>query len=147
MASLTEVAFNSVIFRLTLAPQQTTILTQSQKHWRVWVKALETRNASVRAEALDQLSKFLDYWTTDLYLPPPIKGVFNGQETPQPESWDEVFNVDADLLIRSKRPAQARHHSNEAWVCSPLRYVELIYSLDRMDWMSLLSNHIILRNR
>ena len=119
MASLTEVVFNSVIFRLTLAPQPTTILTQSQKHWRAWVKALQTRDASVRAEALDQLSKFLNYWTTDLYLPTPIRGFLNGQDTPQPESWDEVFNVDADLLIRSKRTVQARINSNEAWVCSP----------------------------
>lgn len=124
MASLTEVVFNSVILRLTLAAQQTTILTQSQKHWRAWVKALQTRDASVRAEALDQLSKFLDYWTTDLYLSAPIRGFLNGHDTPQPESWDEVFNVDADLLIRSKRPAQVRHNSNEAWVCSPLRHVD-----------------------
>jgi hypothetical protein len=133
MASLTEVVFNSVIFRLTLAPQPTTILTQSQKHWRAWVKALQTRDASVRAEALDQLSRFLNYWTTDLCLPTPIRGFLNGQDTPQPESWDEVFNVDADLLIRSKRAVQARLNSNEAWVCSPLRYVELTGSLGRMD--------------
>jgi hypothetical protein len=133
MASLTEVVFNSVIFRLTLAPQQTTMLTQSQKHWRAWIKALQTRDASVRAEALGQLSKFLDYWITDLYLPVPIRSLLNGHETPQPESWDEVFNVDADLLVRSKRPAQARLNLNEAWVCFPLGYVELICSLDRMD--------------
>lgn len=133
MASLTEVVFNSVILRLTLAPQPTTILTQSQKHWRAWVKALQTRDASVRAEALDQLSRFLNYWTTDLCLPTPIRGFLNGQDTPQPESWDEVFNVDADLLIRSKRAVQARLSSNEAWVCSPLRYVELTGSLGPMD--------------
>jgi len=117
MASLTEVVFNSVILRLTLAPQHTTVLTQSQKHWRAWIKALQIRDASVRAEALDQLSRFLDYWTMDLYIPGPIRGLLNGHDTPQPESWDEVFNVDTDLLIRSKRPG-GRVNPNEAWVCS-----------------------------
>lgn len=93
------------------------VLTQSQRHWKAWVKALQTYDASVRAEALDQLSRFLDYWTTDLYIPAPIRGLLNGHDTPQPESWDEVFNVDTEALIRSKRHPLVHFDSNEAWVC------------------------------
>ena len=93
------------------------MLTQSQRHWRTWVKALQTYDAGVRAEALDQLSKSLDYWTTELYIPGPIRGLLKGNDTPQPESWDEVFSVDTEVLMRSKGSPSVRLGSNEAWVC------------------------------
>jgi hypothetical protein len=68
---------------------------------------------------LQQLGKFLDYWTVELYAPLSMRGmVANGHDTPQ-ESWDEVFNVDTDLLIRSRRPL-VRFDSEEAWVVSPV---------------------------
>jgi hypothetical protein len=120
-------------------------LTQSQKHWRAWVKALQTRDASVRAEALDQLSRFLDYWTADLYIPAPFRGVLNGHDTPPPESWDEVFDVDAELLIRSKRPPHVQFGSNESWVCLCASR-ELRHRLDLMGWTSGPPNHIMSAN-
>ena len=90
-------------------------LTKSQKHWRAWVSGLQSRDANLRAVALEQLSKFLDYWTAELYSPPlAIRGMLKGHDTPQ-DSWDEVFNVDTDLLIRSRRP-QVHFGSDEAWV-------------------------------
>jgi len=100
-------------------PQQTMILTQSQRHWRAWVSALQTRDADVRAVALEQLSKFLEYWTGELYHPAPyIRGILNGRDTPQPESWEEVFNVDTDSLIprSDKRTLHSQLDPDEAWV-------------------------------
>src|SRR5271169_6611806 len=97
------------------------ILTSSQRHWKAWVSALQKRDADVRAVALEQLSKFLEFWTGELYHPPPsMRGLLNGRDTPQPESWDEVFNVDTDsLIIRSlKRTAESKLDVNEAWVRS-----------------------------
>ena len=94
-------------------------LTSSQRHWRAWVSALQTRDADVRAVALEQLSKFLEYWTGELYHPPPsMRGLLNGRDTPQPESWDEVFNVDTDSLINRslKRTAESNLGANESWV-------------------------------
>jgi hypothetical protein len=70
-------------------------LTQSQRHWRAWLSALQTRDASLRASALEQLQKFLDYWTLELYQPPSSSR--HGTETPEPESWNEVFDVDAEM--------------------------------------------------
>ena len=106
------------------------MLTQSQKHWRAWVTALQTRDSAVRAEALEQLTKFLDYWTLEIYVPFAVRGLLYshtsssgggvgvgagiGRETPQSESWDEVFNVDTEL-IRHKR-SQVHIGTNEAWV-------------------------------
>jgi hypothetical protein len=103
------------------------VMTQSQKHWRAWVRALQTRDADVRAEALAQLTKFLDYWTNDLYVPVHIRGIVNGHDTPQAESWDEVFNVDTEIF-------RARHRTHtrtpdEAWVNATRL---------RCDWMFIL---------
>lgn len=88
------------------------VLTQSQRHWRAWLHALQTRDVQLRKVALEQLTKFLDYWTAELYAPLQFRGLItsNGRDTPQPESWDEVFNVDTEVL---RRP---RHGSDEAWV-------------------------------
>jgi hypothetical protein len=91
-------------------------LTQSQRHWRAWVSALQTRDASLRAAALEQLSNFLKYWTGELYSPAPLRGLVNGYDTPPPESWDEVFNVDTEFLMRPTRPPRTRFNSEEAWV-------------------------------
>jgi hypothetical protein len=119
MTTLVEVLLIPVIPADFSFPQRTMVLTQSQRHWRAWVKALQTRDASVRAEALGQLTKFLDYWTAELYiLPASVRGLLNGHDTPQPESWDEVFNVDTDLILRSRRQPQIRFDPDEAWVCS-----------------------------
>jgi hypothetical protein len=91
-------------------------MTQSQKHWRAWVRALQTRDAAVRAEALGQLTKFLDFWTAELYVPVHIRGIANGRDTPQNQSWDEVFNVDTEIF-RYRRSAPARRLTlDEAWV-------------------------------
>lgn len=69
------------------------------------MSALQTRDENLRIVALEQLSKFLDYWTAELYAPSPhFKGLLNGgHDTPQPESWDEVFDVDTELPLRSKK--------------------------------------------
>ena len=97
------------------------VLTQSQRHWRAWVSALQTRDAEVRAVALEQLTKFLDYWTGELYHPASsVRGLLNGRDTPQPESWDEVFNVDTESLIANRSPTTRTTFNNldanEAWV-------------------------------
>jgi hypothetical protein len=95
------------------------VLTQSQTHWKSWLSALQTRDENLRAVALEQLGKFLDYWTAELYAPSPhFRGVLNGHDTPQPESWDEVFNVDAEIQsVRPKKSQlQFRPDLGEAWV-------------------------------
>jgi hypothetical protein len=94
------------------------VLTQSQKHWRAWVSALQTRDATLRGVALEQLSKFLDYWTAELYSNYPFRGLLNGHDTPLAESWDEVFNVDTEVLLRPRKQAQVHFEPDEAWVCS-----------------------------
>jgi len=101
-------------------PSIMTEMTQSQRHWKAWVTALQTRDSNLRAVALEQLSKFLDYWTTDLYGQNlfQLRGLVNrdGHDTPQ-ESWDEVFNVEeSDLFMRPKRQTVVRFDSAEAWV-------------------------------
>ena len=121
--------------------------TKSQKHWRAWLSALQTRDANLRAAALEQLSKFLDYWTAELYVPTPFRGLVNGgRDTPQPESWDEVFNVDTDSLIRPKRLTPLRFGSEEAYVC----YLDLLCAktgrLDHMDWTNTPLNQIGLKS-
>lgn len=142
MAGLTEVRSNTQRRRPTNT-QQTMILTQSQKHWRAWVSALQTRDDKLRAVALEQLTKFLTYWTAELYTIPPIRGLLNGHDTPQPESWDEVFHVDTELLMRPKKP-QVHFEQNEAWVCL---FVELVNNSSvRMDWTKLPLTNTILRN-
>lgn len=133
------------------------ILTQSQRHWRAWVSALQTRDADVRAVALEQLGKFLEYWTRELYHPAPsIRGILNGRDTPQPESWEEVFNVDTDSLITNrsdKRVSQSHLDTNEAWVCSssPIFYYMCTgfetSRWDLMDWMNILLTLIISTSR
>ena len=116
------------------------ILTPSQKHWRAWLSALQTRDAGLRAAALEQLSKFLDYWTAELYVPAQFRGV-NGRDTPQAESWDEVFTVDAELPIRDiPKPALTRGHTDEAWVHIVSAGVTNS-SLDHMAWMSIRFSH------
>ena len=87
------------------SPKKPMTLTQSQRHWRAWVSALQTRDASLRASALEQLQKFLDYWTQDLYRPQATSRC--GTETPEPESWNEVFEVDAEVDFRSVPTSQA----------------------------------------
>jgi hypothetical protein len=123
------------------------VLTQSQKHWRAWVSALQTRDAGLRAVALEQLAKFLDYWTAELYSSHyPLRGLLNGHDTPLAESWDEVFNVDTELLIRPRKQAQVHFEPNEAWVCLHKVYFE--NRLGRMDWMNIrLILTILSRNR
>ena len=100
-----------------------TEMTQSQRHWKAWLTALQTRDANLRAAALEQLSKFLDYWTKELYGPsfPMLRGLSStsareGHDTPQ-ESWDEVFEVeDPELVVRPRRETVVRFDSNEKWV-------------------------------
>jgi len=98
-----------------------TEMTQSQRHWKAWVNALQTRDSSLRAVALEQLSKFLEYWTIELYgsiISSTLRGLTReGHDTPQ-ESWDEVFEVeDPDILVRQRRQTIVRFDSDEAWVC------------------------------
>jgi hypothetical protein len=119
------------------------ILTQSQKHWRAWVSALQTRDDKLRAVALEQLTKFLTYWTAELYSNPPIRGLVNGCDTPQSESWDEVFNVDTELLIHPKK-TQVHFEQDEAWVGALLCRVDC--SLGHMDWTRRPLPNTILRN-
>src|SRR5579859_1067554 len=111
--------------------QQTMILTQSQKHWRAWVSALQTRDDKLRVVALEQLTKFLNYWTAELYVTPPLRGLLNGHDTPQPESWDEVFNVDTELLMRPKK-TQVHFQQDEAWVC--IMWSRVDGRLGHTDW-------------
>ena len=101
------------------------MMSQSQKHWRAWVRALQTHDAAVRAEALAQLTKFLDYWTAELYMPlPSLRGVVNGgHDTPQPESWDEVFNVDTEVFRSRRTRTAGQFHLNEAWVRPSLSFL------------------------
>jgi hypothetical protein len=75
---------------------------------------LQTKDANVRKAALEQLSKFLDYWTAELYSHSLARGMVNGHDTPQ-ESWDEIFDVDTEILLRHRKP-QVHFGSNEAWV-------------------------------
>ena len=86
---------------------------------------MQTQDISLRKEALQQLSNFLDYWTAELYsfgdYPSSVRGgSAQGYDTPQ-ESWDEVFNVeDSDLLLRSRRTTMHVHFDDtEAWVRGP----------------------------
>jgi len=142
MAGLTEVCSNT-LRAIRANAQQTMILTQSQKHWRAWVSALQTRDDKLRAVALEQLTKFLTYWTAELYTIPPVRGLLNGYDTSQPESWDEVFNVDTELLMRPKK-TQVHFEPDEAWVCILVDGVN--DSSVRMDWTKLPLMNTTLRN-
>jgi len=104
------------------------MLTQSQKHWRAWVSALQTKDDKLRAVALEQLTKFLNYWTAELYSLPPIRSLSNGHDTPQSESWDEVFNVDTVVLLRPKK-TQVHFEQDEAWVCISATWLTVAWTV------------------
>jgi len=89
----------------------------------------------LRAVSLEQLSKFLDYWTAELYVPLPVRGLVNGRsgQHDSPASWDEVFDVDAELLVREKRPVRTRRtDSDEAWV-GPYGLDEVIFESNPLE--------------